>query len=708
MNKKPPTILRLALGLAALCLCMFILKRFLADEQFSSSLSFLYLRGAVFFFAGAILLASLSVGLAVLRVLRIRPQRAGAAALFGLALGLGITSTATLILGAIGRCSHLILALMLLILLALGLSDLRHIFRSLRNQKSEIRNQTPFILVLWSILILFLILNLTRSFMPPYEYDSLEYHLAAPAAWHRAQRVTFLADNVYSNFPQNAEILTFLGMQLTHSPDTGAIVGQILYTVMGFLAALALYQMLRSLAGKQTGLIAAAFFYTWPGVTIYSGNHYVALPLIFYSTLAVWALTMSVLRKRTRPGPRGWTALAGIAAGLALGTKYTAALLVVAPLLGWILFTTFKPRIASKEILRRAALFMGVAVLCFSPWLIRNAINTRNPVYPLAYNLLGSSNWTPQKDARWTRAHSPRELTLSDMAEQAKDVILFNQHKPAPMLFIFIPFCLLVRRRNRAFALALAAHLAGLFLLYYIFTQHNSRFLDLWIPLLAALSALGLGALLRLPRAGILRPLLIFFLLFAPSRTINYFHTALAAGVAAGAETQETALRSLWPQGFGPYTDMQFINDEKNLPPGSKILFIGEAQTYYCRRAYLAPTVFDTHPLEAIVSASATSQDIRDKLKAAGITHLYINTSELCRLQNSYAYPFKGRDRLGMLDQFDWHLFDRFAGAHLNLIKTFRGSAPSGFPWSRWDDFRASWQNKRPLAPHFTALYELR
>ena len=177
------------------------------------------------------------------------------------------------------------------------------------------RSASWFRLALWAVLGFFLLLNFTRAFEPPWEYDVLEYHLAAPAAYHEASRVFFIRDNAYANFPQNAEMLDLLAMDLTGSPDRGAVVGQILGAALGFFAALALRGMIAGVAGKEAGDAAGALFYVWPGVTVYSGVAYVELPLMFYAMLALWGLLWSWRRKLTRPGPRGWVALSAIATG---------------------------------------------------------------------------------------------------------------------------------------------------------------------------------------------------------------------------------------------------------------------------------------------------------------------------------------------------------------------------------------------------------
>ena len=560
---------------------------------------------------------------------------------------------------------------------------------------------------------MFLLLNLTRAFEPPWEYDSLEYHLASPAAYHRAGRVFFMRNNVYANFPQNTEMLYFLAMRVTESPDRGAQVGMLLGAAFGFLTALALGSMIAGLAGKEVGDAAAAMFYTWSGVTIYSGVPYVELPLFFYGTLALWGLLWSWRRRRTPPGARGWVWLAGIAAGLAMGVKYTAALLVFLPVLGGLLAVGLLRRVGWTEALRRAACFAGAALLLFSPWMIRNFVNTRNPVYPLMYRVFRSTNWDPQKDARWMDAHSPRiprdlGKLVKAAGAQAHEALFFDERKASLLLLLFVPLTLLARKRTRGVILLLVAHQVLLFFLWFFFTQHNVRFLEAWIPAMAGLSALGLGAAFATGQAGGLRPLIIVLLLVAPPRWWNYTNVADSLGVALGSVSPQAYFTGPARIGFKTgYAAMQFINDPTNLPPGSKILFLGEARTFYCRRDHVAGTVFDDNVLEEIVNASKTAEDVRNGLKQRGITHLYVNTPELARLQESYRYPYRGVERLGMLDGFDWGLFGRFAEAYLEHVATFGGSGAEDFPWQSWNASRET-AAAGGSPGRFIALYAVR
>jgi hypothetical protein len=443
---------------------------------------------------------------------------------------------------------------------------------------------------------------------------------------------------------------------------------------------------------------------------LYSGSDYVELPLMFYGTLALWGLVWSWRRKLTRPGPRGWVILAAIATGLAMGVKYTAALLFFIPILVWLAGTGFAASVAPREILRRIGLFAGVSILCFSPWLIRNYADTRDPVYPLLYRVFGSPNWDAQKDARFTPAHSPKDLSPANFVAQAREALFVDSPEGMPvaslMLFLFAPFALMTRRWTRLVALLLVGNLVLIYSLWFYFTQQNLRFLEVGGPALAGLSAIGLGAILPSRYAFGLRHVVIVLLLIEPSRWVNYIAVERSLGSALGIVSTDDYFKTRAPSFGISYQAMQAVNDPELLPRNAKVLFLGEARMFYCRRVHAASTVFDTNALEEIVRAARTPEDIREGLQKQSITHLYVDTAELRRLQTTYRYFYEGRERLGMLDGFNWELFGRFAKEYLRPVWAYPPQAREiPFPWERWPEFLEA---PAAHAPNFIAIYELR
>jgi hypothetical protein len=418
------------------------------------------------------------------------------------------------------------------------------------------------------------------------------------------------------------------------------------------------------------------------------------------------------------PGAPGWLALGAIGAGLAMGVKYTAVLLVFAPLLLWVAAGAAGRGLGVKRALGRTLLFAVAALVLFSPWLARNAANTGNPVYPLLYSTLDGEPWSAEQNARWTQAHARPALAagqslLGRMAAELREVLLVlpplgpkelaleTHRKGSLLLVLFVPFCLL-RRRTRRLALCLAAHWMLLYGLYFFFTQHNERFLAVGTPVLAALSALGAAALLR---RRVLKPLwglIVLLLLFAPSRTLTYAQATLTMPVALGTQAPGEFLRQ---KSFGHYADMQALNEETARLPEARVLFLGEARTFYCRADCVAPTVFNRHPLAAIVRDASEAATVGARLRTAGYTHLYVNTGELNRLQTTYRHRFGGRERLGMLDGFDWERFGAWLKGPSVERRLLRVYAPDGHPLDLCD-----WERLvgRAVPGHYTAVYRLR
>ena len=72
---------------------------------------------------------------------------------------------------------------------------------------------------------------------------------------------------------------------------------------------------------------------------------------------------------------------------------------------------------------------------------------------------------------------------------------------------------------------------------------------------------------------------------------------------------------------------IDFIN--RNLPPGSQVLFVGEIYGYYCRRPYLLGSKFDRSPLVEMIAASPDLPAFRARLQADGFTHVLYSLVQL-------------------------------------------------------------------------------
>jgi hypothetical protein len=173
--------------------------------------------------------------------------------------------------------------------------------------------------------------------------------------------------------------------------------------LMSFTAAAAGVVAIGAAFGRAAALLATVT----PWVTMTASVAYVESGLILYTALAIaWMLRAHA---SDRPAWRPML-VAGAAAGLACGVKMTALPIVCVPLLVahlWLLVG----RADRRAWLGGEAVAVGVAILVLSPWLVRNAVWTGNPVFPLAMRTLGSAHFTPEQVDRFEQFHRPGEFT---------------------------------------------------------------------------------------------------------------------------------------------------------------------------------------------------------------------------------------------------------------------------------------------------------
>ena len=207
---------------------------------------------------------------------------------------------------------------------------------------------------------------------PPLKFDTLVYHLAFPRAYLDAGRVIYLPESMLWGMPQLAEMLFTWAMLLA-----GAESAMALGWCFGVLALVGTWGYIAPRFGERSAWVAvAALLAGYSSATSlawgYVGWLMVLLGLAFLVILADW---------RSTDDSRALV-MAGIFAGLSLGAKYTAGVLVLIGL-GVIAWTARKtpPRRWILNIL----LFGGVASLVSAPWWIKNALATGNPVYPFFF-----------------------------------------------------------------------------------------------------------------------------------------------------------------------------------------------------------------------------------------------------------------------------------------------------------------------------------
>ena len=217
-----------------------------------------------------------------------------------------------------------------------------------------------------------LLAALIVALAPPLKFDTLVYHLAFPRAYLDAGRVIYLPASMLWGMPQLAEMLFAWAMLLA-----GAESAMVLGWCFGVLALVGIWGYTVPRFGERSAWVAvAALLAGYSSATSlawgYVGWLMVLLGLAFQVTLADW---------RSSNNTRALV-MAGIFAGLSLGAKYTAGVLV---LIGLAAIAWTARKSTPRHWLLTMFLFGGVASLVSAPWWIKNALTTGNPVYPFFF-----------------------------------------------------------------------------------------------------------------------------------------------------------------------------------------------------------------------------------------------------------------------------------------------------------------------------------
>jgi len=580
-------------------------------------------------FAGLILAGAAGIGTHLLRLILPAADDGLLGSLLALGVGLGAVEVALLALLAAGATS----AWTGWLVLAAGAvaagrcaSLWRGRFSTARECWREIarRRWAPPLLAL---ALLAWLGALGAALAPAEFYDALIYHLAVPARYIASGGVGMIEGNYYARFPGGQGMLYALAILLRPDPIAAGSLAQLLHLATGAAAALATFEMGRRHLRLGSGLLGAALFATTPGVLLIAIYPIADLAAAFYGSLVLACLLEA---RAGEGGRRGWTRLAGLLAGLALGVKYTAAISVVAPAMIWL---AWEARRLDRRRLADLALFALIAAAVFSPWMARNALLEGNPVAPYMASLFGGGKGPGLAD------ELARRLPEDGGAAVAAHILSGPWRAGIERLgaggylgvafILLIPFLLLGGTGGRQGPIQLIAVVGFTALAGWAATVQVTRYLFPALPAFALMAAEGAARLAgsgRLARSLlaactgwlILHHVYLFGVL---AFTINPF------GVALGVEMPEDYLN----RRVSYYPAASFING--SLPRDARVLLVGEGRTYYLEREVLANTPFDEKEvLRLAARAAARGDDLAAFLRAEGITHLLVSGPEMTRI----------------------------------------------------------------------------
>jgi len=466
-------------------------------------------------------------------------------------------------------------------------------------------------------------------------YDVLEYHLAVPKEYLQAGRVHFLAHNVYSNFPSNAEMLYLLAMVLRADPYAGAPVAKLANLWLAILTVAAAWLAGREY-GQHTGILAGVLAAACPWLAYLSGVAYVENGMLFFGMMAMAAIGRFAEADGATRGRWRWALAAGMLAGWSCGFKYLAVPMFAVPVVLGVTLTAYRRRLRSGRPggslgwLRGPALALIGAGLTASPWLVKNAVNTGDPVFPLGYRVFGAKAgvWNDQLAARWERAHRP---TPQEEPWCSRLEILLRRIVVEPrlgLMTILLAPLILVSPQRRLFDAVCALTVVIQVLVWLTATHLYARFAVVVIVPLTLLAAravlVGDWGPVRLGVVGLVVAGAGANLYHLGGLYYDHSHDALGRRFDPHAVSLEM-LRRINPVNV-------------HTPPGATVWLVGEARTFYVDRRCYYHVVFNDDPLAERIRRCKDPAEAVEWLQAVGVTHVYVDWSEVRRLQRTYGF----------------------------------------------------------------------
>lgn len=487
------------------------------------------------------------------------------------------------------------------------------------------------------------------NLVPPVARDELTHHLALPEIFLSVGRAVALPFAEQSYFPMQLTLL--YTPFLAHGWESGA---KDLHLLFGLASVAVTFLYLSAYLSTGVAALTGLVLLTTPTVANLASSAYVDLGLYFFTTVSLIALL-----RWSESGRTALLALAGFTAGCAASVKYNGYLTV--PLLA-IGVVTLAPRRDTVSILRSVVVFGSLAVLPLAPWLLRNYLETGNPVFPLMRGTLGGPPRadTPSVDILTKRRFLYGESWLEVLTTPLRAFVVGRFGDPARFDGSFNPLLLLGflglgigRRseRNRYLWVLSVALLVFVFLL----TTFRSRYA---IGVLAPLAILTAELIehwrVTLPRARVLLPVLgVAALAFNLWHFADYWRAMAPLAYLSGRETRSEYITRFVPE----YPLSEFANRTLDSDAVVYLAFLGQ-RGYYWRRPYTYDYYYSGTSLRDAVRGANDAEAVSDALRHRGISHIAASA------------PLLGRFLKEDLSASEMERWQSFASRHLRLIRT--------------------------------------
>ena len=442
-------------------------------------------------FAAFLAMIGMGAGRRILDRLGQAPGHPVDAAALAMPMGLGLLSLGVLGLGALGRLDRVGLAVLLAVAMELGLLPGLRMLRELgrrmlgRDHPDRARSVTGRIMAV--LVAVTLVGTAMVAAGPVTDGDALCYHLQVPKVFLMKGAAGFDPDLHETVYPLVTEMLYAVALEFR-----GPVACRWIQWFLGLALAANVTALARPVIGRRAWWAGAIVLLT-PAI-----SNGMSAPLNDVALAAFGAAAISAwVRLLDRPGAAA-AAVAGLLAGLAVGVKYPA--LVLVGLMGAILWLRvvqghFRGEgvAVGTSWTRLAVQYMVAVIAAGGWWYLRAYLHTGNPVYPFFRQAFGGSGLDevlepikrPMAVTPWNLLTALGPLTLQP------DKFDSFSHQFGPTFLLFLPLALLERPRRRVLGLAALGYV---FLMICLTQRQSMRFVLIALGPLSVAIACGLSA----------------------------------------------------------------------------------------------------------------------------------------------------------------------------------------------------------------------
>jgi 4-amino-4-deoxy-L-arabinose transferase-like glycosyltransferase len=508
---------------------------------------------------------------------------------------------------------------------------------------------------LLGLLVLVVLCIAFLSLVPPVNKDELVHHLAVPKLYLQHGGMVEIPFMDFSYYPMNVDLLFLIPLYFGND-----ILPKFIHFGFALLTAGLLYRYLKRRTGVSYALLGVVFLLSIPVIVKLSISAYIDLGVVFFS----FASLLLLLKWAESGLKKKFLIFSGVMAGLAMGTKYNA-------LLTTAILALFVPLLYERHgkggFFRSALLgllFLTVALMVFSPWMVRNYSWKKNPIYPLYEH-----RFNPPKSAAsgedqdrddsissglgvfvirekiyqekgWEIALVPLRIFFEGQDGSPKQ--FDGELNPFLLLFSLLAFWRMKEDREglKAEKKIMIAFVALFFAIAFFTSDLRIRYIAPIIPPLVILSVLGLvkatsfvqsikGGRARAAGFLVVGSAVAFALVLNGRYLLGQFESVQPFTYVSGEVSRDEYIARYRPE----YPAMKYINE--NLPSNAFVsfLFLGK-RGYYCDRNY----VYDEIQVGGFFREARAPENIFDSFARSGITHLLLYDPLLQKwIKNSFS-----------------------------------------------------------------------